>query len=184
MTVTTPDFNALAARVHQTAVDHGWWESERDFDEMCFLMTTELAEAFEEYREQKPLVYYSREQSTPPKPEGIATELADVVIRALDTILTVSGGVDLNVEVGQCWKVMQLPPENIGRAFRLIDKRINRAADHGRSKPMLTTTNLLIIMIMCHELSAKLGCKDFWAVVEEKMAYNDTRPYRHGGKLA
>ena len=38
--------------VHRCAVDHGWWEEgHRNFGEMLMLMTSELAEALEAYRE-------------------------------------------------------------------------------------------------------------------------------------
>jgi NTP pyrophosphatase (non-canonical NTP hydrolase) len=43
---------------------------------------SELAEALEEYRENKPLRY--RVASNLEKPEGIAAELADVIIRVGD----------------------------------------------------------------------------------------------------
>lgn len=201
MTITTPDLNELAAEIHQTAVDHGWWEEDRDFDELCFLMTTELAEAFEEYRESKPLVYYGpsklREDGKAAedsmgnwlpssfvcKPEGTVTEIADCVIRALDTLLTMTD--ELNSEIRQNRGGVPAIPNNVGKCFRLIDKRINKAADnHALGYPRKATTDLLIVIVMCEELATKLGCEDFWAVVREKMAYNDTRSYKHGGKVA
>lgn len=46
------------------------------------LIVSELSEALEEYRESKPLRY--RVASNLEKPEGIAAELADVVIRVGD----------------------------------------------------------------------------------------------------
>ena len=106
--------NELAAVVHENAVAHGWWEQERELPEILMLCVSELAEALEEFRSGRPMLYYpcnagglcvddragenvtcgSRTYNpdnpeTPctarsKKPEGVAVELADCVIRILD----------------------------------------------------------------------------------------------------
>lgn len=68
--------------VHQTAKDKGWWENpDRNFGELMMLATTEIAEAFEEWRNGHDLteIYY-----VDGKPEGVPIELADVLIRIFD----------------------------------------------------------------------------------------------------
>lgn len=129
--------NELAKEAHQIAVEHGWWEEPPKFEATIALCHSELSEALEEYRNGRPMVWrkcMTCEGDTPcmetgcgdwydgvcelscisPKPEGIAVEMADCLIRILDWF----GHEGLDVD----------------------------------------------------------------AIVREKMEYNKTRPYRHGGK--
>ena len=114
------NLNLLAEKINSTAHKLGWYDNgERNFGEVIALMHSELSEALEEWRNGNGLdvVYFEEvEGSRLRKPEGVPVELADCLIRILDTMHEI--GVDIEYVVGQ------------------------------------------------------------------KMAYNNNRPYRHGGKLA
>ena len=65
--------------IHDNAVDHGWWEEERSFGEVIALCHSELSEALEAYRNGEPMVWINGG-----KPDGIAVEMMDCIIRILD----------------------------------------------------------------------------------------------------
>lgn len=71
--------NEIAKEIHQNAVSHGWWDEDRSVGEIIALCHSELSEALEAYRNGDPMVWLDGE-----KPEGIAVEMVDCIIRILD----------------------------------------------------------------------------------------------------
>ena len=70
----------LVKAAHSIADSHGWHDTERTFGDVIALCHSELSEALEEYRDNG----YMYWENSNGKPEGIAVELADVLIRIFD----------------------------------------------------------------------------------------------------
>jgi len=75
----TTSLNGLAKEIHENAINHGWWEEKRSFGEIIALCHSELSEALEAYRNSEKMVWDNNG-----KPDGMAIELVDCIIRILD----------------------------------------------------------------------------------------------------
>lgn len=102
------NWNNFAKDVHRVSVDHGWWDNPPTFAEIIVMCHSELSEAIEEYRDRQPMVYCEKWTNLNPgaacleepcggmeclrnfpdrKPEGVAVELGDCILRMEEEIV-------------------------------------------------------------------------------------------------
>lgn len=182
-------FNELAKEIHQNAVEHGWWDKEPTFGSLISLMHSELSEALEELRSNRPMMYFvetngfvvsDMSERKDEKPEGIAVELADCIIRILDWAGREEVDVDYYIKTMEENRYHESVIDDdfggfIAVCHSLLSGAYTEKDEVGKSMHLC----LEIVYIM--DWATKEGV-DMYAIIREKMDYNKTRPYRHGGK--
>lgn len=124
------NISEIVTRAHDNAVKHGFWDPAPEFGTAIALIHSELSEALEEMRAGNkirpgtpvPMLYYSGGGyvATAPtkactKPEGVAVELADAVIRIAD--LCGHMGIDLEAAIALKMEYNETRPFKHGKQF-------------------------------------------------------------------
>lgn len=174
------DFQSLVPVAHEMAVAKGWWQDgidKRSIDEIVANYHAEVSEAWEEYRAGRMATWYAAGSA---KPEGFWIEIADLLIRIADAEGSCS-------DMSNGDRPHQLRLEHSPRSERVhyINGRKSKFA------AFICELNVEVCA-ECVEHSPVTLCEEFaksnnvnlYAAVREKLRYNATRPYRHGGKLA
>lgn len=169
------NWTKLAKKVHANAVAHGWWEEEQSLDEICALIHSELSEALEEYRAGRDTVWYARDSA---KPEGIAVELADAVIRILD--LFGKSGID----AGDAMLHAEEPASRADLSTVSFGAFVNNLHNHVALASILPGKEVDHLCFCIREIMrwGKWAGVDMPSIIQMKHDYNTTRDYRHGGK--
>lgn len=209
--------NKFAAEVHQNAVEHGWWDEERSFGEIIALCHSELSEALEEYRAKRPMLYFPcnsgglcvddrplenmtcgsrvRKASDPEtfcsarsnKPEGIAVELADCIIRILDWYGKEGLDTDALLLEAGIITVCDLPTPvygSFGDFIALLHNLLSMAYACWCNASGISASALRLAKCIREIMAwAKENGVDMEHILDMKHEYNKGRPYRHGGKV-
>jgi hypothetical protein len=165
------DWQSLVRVAHGMAVEKGWWDdgiAARPIEDIENNFHAEVSEAWEEYRAGRMANWYADPQAvlsgTLPKPEGFFVELADLLIRIAD-----AAGAH-RIDVGEVYFT--------GPGFSMAtNKTISRL------HYLIVKCDFEELIDECLSFAVNNN-HDLWATIREKLSYNATRPYRHGGKRA
>ncbi len=163
--------------IHKNAVEHGWWETARSKPEIIALINSEWSEALEESRAGHPLVWLGEHD----KPEGIAVELVDGVIRIFD-YLGQMGIPDMSEgEVEDLYCLADLGFDGIGDGLPEVIAWLHLRTSETITNdlPILTRSQLLTAAKIALRWISDRGL-DPIEVIRIKHEYNKTRPYKHG----
>ena len=180
------DWKALCERAYQNAVKHGFFENRTKGEELM-LIVTELSEAVQADRDNKfaNRMLFEKNFDTPQmNPEEhfkhcydvlmkntVEDELADTLIRILSYLGYTKTDVDTDYIQGN--PVNMVKDFMVGKSFAeqvyTIVFSITREGD------LMCVITRLIALAIIHDI-------DLLWHVEQKMNYNELRPYKHGKK--
>ena len=194
------DLNYLKNKAYQIAKDHGWHDENHSCEHWTMLILTEVSEAVQADREGK---YADLEQFKANFKDmasafdndkafvmsfemwiknTLEDELADICIRTLD----MAGVYGMNLSVYNPWKdandeskkplIERFSNSLVSEWGFLFSASLTDAVEDGISPKDFSDMIKSVIMFA---KSRRINIEWF---IEQKMKYNESRPYRHGGK--
>jgi|HubBroStandDraft_2_1064218.scaffolds.fasta_scaffold964380_1 hypothetical protein len=168
----------MKSEVQKFCIAKGWYDTQVKFLESMALLHTEVCEMADAYEEHamEPFVHEATGG-----PDGIAVELADVLIRALDDM----GRYNLTIErMHYVYTATARVPNMLGELHKRIRDCTEAYRVHGIDPCEDGVGHKLSVVIAAVQRFAIVFNLDLEAAYHEKMAYNFKRMHRHGNKLA
>lgn len=180
------DLNKLAEELHAAAVEKGFWDVEAAEVKHLAKMHSELSEAVQEDRCGRPLLYVDDieavDRITGPamfdgrKPEGVAAELADFVMMALDW----AAHLGLTCDFEQLRKDIRGFDNGEMELCGMVLSLHNLTCDLGTEAAEGYSTVTAFALVAIIELWLEIRGICLWEVIRLKMEYNRSRPALHG----
>lgn len=202
------NWNEWSKKLHQTSVDHGFYDKPVPIEQTLCLIHSELSEALEEMRNNKPALYfmceegaeehyeckpedefdctyYGKEETCPwrgQKPEGVCVEMVDAIIRILDYF----GYAEIDdIEIEPfVWEEENDDGESVSVTkdpmYMLADAHYSvSSAWEVRGSNRLVKDALCDAASICVSIIEHYG-EDVEELIKLKSEYNETRPHKHG----
>ena len=185
------DLNKLSKEIYEANKAKGFHEEKHSFEHMACLIISELMEAVEADRKnlkadvlefemcmcgvlEEDYDRWFKKQFEWCVKDTVADELADAVIRLLDT----AGALGINIDHSFVERHVASAKSKDVKG-RLLTENIYFACGaihESDNKPSVSINNTLVcLIILCETLNI-----DLWKHVELKLKYNSLRPYKHG----
>lgn len=183
----------MQAEVVAFCVAKGWREAPMPFDDAMALLHTEIAESSDAWRRwgttdattaDDPGSYPGEPHL--PKPEGVGSEFADILIRLLDDCEQYN--VDLAAEAVAYPGLYGIDVSfltNMNTLHTMVARAtmVHESGDWGEVRGGFTRHPFAVIYVFLMQLCEHYGI-DMQSEYDRKMAYNVTCPYKHGNKRA
>ena len=170
------NLSELQREAHAIAKEHGWWDEERTFGDLIALVHSALSKALEAYRVCG-IVDCPHEHT---EGAGVASELADVVIRVAD--MAEWYGVRLDFPSDDLMPRMPtLSFWTFGDWTTYIHSWVAEIGGCYWDDNVWWKEATKVVIGLTYRMAAHYGI-DLDAAIEAKLEYNRGRPYRHGGK--
>ncbi|MFU1797622.1 hypothetical protein ACM1RC_27410 [Paenibacillus azoreducens] len=187
--------NEYVQAAHENAKSKGWWDEERSFGEIVALTHSEVSEALEDCRnghepdkvwyeektEEGSVIKHGLFLESTWKPCGIPSELADICIRVFDACGRYEMGEALERWVGEASPAIGFDVKEKNSFAENLNVIHDNLCDLSQTAGSWQAFRFAIVIQNVDKLAGFYGI-DLEQAIMEKMAYNSTRPQRHGGK--